>query len=329
MTIRIPLAKPEINDTDREAVMSILRTPHLSMGPKVEELERAMCDYTGSAHAVAVNSGTSALQLAIRALEIERGAEVMLPSFTFSAVLNVVLPEGLRPRLVDIDPAAYNCTAEAVQAAVTPETQLIVAVHTFGFPVDVIAMQQAARALSAGRERPIHVIEDACEALGADVHGQKAGMVADAGLFASIRISRSQLAKAGCFSLRTTSSLARLFSCAIRVAIHHSAGTRMRTSGPAITWRTSIARWEFRSWRELKTPLRNARELRNPTVNWRAFPRLFVLRSQAMLGGSAGLSIRCSSHRSSRPGIVIGYAKRCCTRELRQDDTSHRYIGNR
>jgi perosamine synthetase len=151
MTIRIPLAKPEINDTDREAVMSILRTPHLSMGPKVEEFERAMCDYTGSAHAVAVNSGTSALQLAIRALEIERGAEVMLPSFTFSAVLNVVLPEGLRPRLVDIDPAAYNCTAEAVQAAVTPETQLIVAVHTFGFPVDVIAMQQAARALSAGR----------------------------------------------------------------------------------------------------------------------------------------------------------------------------------
>jgi perosamine synthetase len=184
MTIRIPLAKPEITNADREAVMSVLRTPYLSMGPKVEEFERAICDYTGSAHAVAVNSGTSALQLAIRALEIERGAEVILPSFTFSAVLNVVLLEGLRPRFVDIDPATYNCTAEAVQAMGTPETQLIIAVHTFGFPVDVIAMQQAARALSAGRERPIHVIEDACEALGADVHGQKAGTLADAGLFA-------------------------------------------------------------------------------------------------------------------------------------------------
>ena len=68
MTIRIPLARPEITDTDREAVISVLRTPYLSAGPKVEEFERAICDYTSSAHAVAVNSGTSALRLAIRAL---------------------------------------------------------------------------------------------------------------------------------------------------------------------------------------------------------------------------------------------------------------------
>src|SRR6476661_8247145 len=149
MTIRIPLARPEITDADREAVMSVLRTPYLSTGPKVEEFERAICDYTRSAHAVAVNSGTSALQLAIRALEIECGAEVILPSFTFSAVLNVVLLEGLRPRFVDIDPATYNGTSEAVRAAITAETRLIIAVHTFGFPVDVSAMQRAARALSA------------------------------------------------------------------------------------------------------------------------------------------------------------------------------------
>lgn len=182
MTIRIPLARPEITDADREAVMSVLRTPYLSTGPKVEEFERAICDYTGSQHAVAVNSGTSALQLAIRALEIERGAEVVLPSFTFSAVLNVVLLEGLRPRFVDIDPATYNCTAEAVRAAVTPETQLVIAVHTFGFPVDVQAIAQCLGARD-GKGR-VHVIEDACEALGADVHGRKAGILADAGLFA-------------------------------------------------------------------------------------------------------------------------------------------------
>jgi dTDP-4-amino-4,6-dideoxygalactose transaminase len=99
MTIHIPLARPEITDADREAVMNVWRTPYLSTGPKVEEFERAVCDYTGSAHAVAVNSGTSALQLAIRALEIERGAEVILPSFTFSAVLNTGVPQIVRPPL--------------------------------------------------------------------------------------------------------------------------------------------------------------------------------------------------------------------------------------
>jgi len=182
MSPRIPLAKPEITDADREAVMEVLRSPYLSTGPKVDEFERAICEYTGAVHAVAVNSGTSALQLAIRALAIEPGSEVVLPSFTFSAVLNVILLEGLRPRFVDIDPPTYNCTAEAMLAAVTRDTSLIIAVHTFGFPVDVSAIVEGLSRRS-GKNRVL-VIEDACEALGADVHGRKAGTLADAGLFA-------------------------------------------------------------------------------------------------------------------------------------------------
>jgi len=82
MTIRIPLAKPEITETDREAVMQVLRTPHLSMGPKLREFEQAICEYIGSKYAVAVNSGTSALHLAVRSSRLDRGAEVILPSFT-------------------------------------------------------------------------------------------------------------------------------------------------------------------------------------------------------------------------------------------------------
>jgi len=182
MTVRIPLAKPEITDADREAVMEVLHTPHLSSGPKVAEFERGVCDYTRAKHAVAVNSGTSALQLAIRALGIERGAEVLLPSFTFSAVLNVILLEGLRPRFVDIDPRTYNWSAESILAAVTENTRLIIAVHTFGFPLEVSAITQGLSRRSW--KNKIHVIEDACEALGADVHGRKAGTLADAGLFA-------------------------------------------------------------------------------------------------------------------------------------------------
>src|SRR5260370_7446179 len=98
MNLRIPLAKPEITDSDRQAVLDVLNTPHLSMGPKVQEFEQAICYYTGSSHAVAVNSGTSALHIAVRALALEPGAEVILPSFTFSALLNVILQEGLQPR---------------------------------------------------------------------------------------------------------------------------------------------------------------------------------------------------------------------------------------
>ena len=185
MTIRIPLARPEITVADCDAVMKVLRTPYLSMGPKLREFEQAMCDYTGNRYAVSVNSGTSALQLAVRALGIERGAEVVLPSFTFSALLNVILQEGLRPRFVDIDPASFNTTPDLVAATITSKTQLILAVHTFGIPVDVERIIRIARKLRpGGRRRAIHVLEDSCEALGATIGLRKAGTIGEAGLFA-------------------------------------------------------------------------------------------------------------------------------------------------
>jgi perosamine synthetase len=196
MNIHIPLAKPEITDADRDSVLDVLRTPHLSMGPKLAEFEQAICDYIGCKHAVAVNSGTSALQIAVRALGLERGSEVILPSFSFSALLNVILQEGLKPKFVDIDPETYNVTPEMVAAAITPRSRLILAVHTFGFPVDVESLREVTGNAAQLRARPhstplrvgphhtIHIIEDACEALGAELHGRKAGAFGDAGLFA-------------------------------------------------------------------------------------------------------------------------------------------------
>jgi perosamine synthetase len=178
MSLRIPLAKPEITDSDRQAVLDVLHTPHLSMGPKVLEFEQAICDYTGSRYAVAVNSGTSALHIAVRALGLEPGAEVILPSFTFSALLNVILQEGLRPKFVDVDPKTYNTTPDGIAAAITSETRLILAVHTFGLPVDSQKLRDIAE------KHHLDLIEDACEALGAEIHGHKAGTFGKAGLFA-------------------------------------------------------------------------------------------------------------------------------------------------
>ena len=184
MSLRIPLAKPEITESDRAAVMEVLRTPRLSMGPKLPEFEHAICDYTGSKYAVAVNSGTSALQIAVRALGLEPGTEVILPAFTFSALLNVVLQEGFQPRFVDIDPATHNTTPDLVAAAITERTRLIIAVHTFGFPVDAEALRDVLPSRAGPTHHTIHLIEDACEALGAEVRGRKVGSLGEAGLFA-------------------------------------------------------------------------------------------------------------------------------------------------
>jgi perosamine synthetase len=187
MKFRIPLAKPEITDADREAVIAVLCTPQLSCGPKVGEFEQSICDYTGSEYAVAVNSGTSALQIAVRALGIEPGSEVIFPSFTFSALLNVVRLEELQPKFVDIDPANYNTTAEIVAAAITERTRLIIAVHTFGIPADVEALRKIAHTGIGRRGRPhhkVHLVEDACEALGTEVGQRKAGPIGDAGVLA-------------------------------------------------------------------------------------------------------------------------------------------------
>ncbi len=184
--VQIPLARPEITDTDREAVLEVLRTPHLSLGPKLREFEQGLCDYTGSKYAVAMNSGTSALQVVVRLLGIERGFEVILPSFTFSALLNVLLQEGLQPKFVDIEPSTFNTAPELVAAAITRRTRLVLAVHTFGIPVDAAGLKKIVEDMNSRRpsSEKIHLIEDACEALGTEVNGSKAGTFGQAGIFA-------------------------------------------------------------------------------------------------------------------------------------------------
>jgi perosamine synthetase len=176
--IRIPLAAPDISEADIQAVANVLRTSRLSLGPKLEEFERRVADYVGASHAVAVNSGTSGLHLCVRALGIGEGDEVIVPSFAFIAVANVVRYERAIPVLVDIDPQTLNMDPSRIEAAITPRTRAILLVHTFGCPADLSAIIEIAR-----RHR-LFVIEDACEALGAEYDGRKVGVHGDAGVFA-------------------------------------------------------------------------------------------------------------------------------------------------
>lgn len=176
--MRVPLAKPEILEADIEAVTAVLRSSRLSQGPVMRKFEEKLAEYLGVSHAIAVNSGTSALQLALRSLNIGDDDEVILPSFSFMAVANAVLATRAVPVFVDIAPGSWNIDPEKIEAMLSPRTRAIIVVHTFGFPT---AME---RILAIAKRNGIFVIEDACEALGAERNGQKAGTRGDVGIFA-------------------------------------------------------------------------------------------------------------------------------------------------
>ena len=176
--IRIPLSAPDIDEADIAAVVRVLRTASLSMGPRLEEFEQAVAGYVRAPHAVAVNSGTSGLHLCIRALGIGEGDEVIVPSFTFIAAANVVRYERGIPVFVDVDPQTLNLDPNQIEAAITPRTRAILLVHTFGCPAELSAI------LDIARRHHLFVIEDACEAIGAEYDGRKVGVQGDAGVFA-------------------------------------------------------------------------------------------------------------------------------------------------
>ena len=175
--MRIPLSAPDVNEEDIQAVSDVLRTSRLSLGPKLEEFEHAIAAYVGASDAVAVNSGTSALHLSLRALGIGEGDEVIVPSFAFIAVANAVRHERATPIFVDIDPDTLNLDPGRIESAITPRTKAIIVVHTFGCPADLEAI------LEIARRHGLRVIEDACEAIGAEYDGRRVGTFGDAAIF--------------------------------------------------------------------------------------------------------------------------------------------------
>ncbi|MGB0002688.1 MAG: DegT/DnrJ/EryC1/StrS family aminotransferase [Candidatus Acidiferrales bacterium] len=175
--MRIPLSAPDVNEEDIQAVCDVLRTSRLSLGPKLEEFEHAIAAYVGASNAVAVNSGTSALHLCLRALGIGERDEVIIPSFAFIAVANAVRHERATPIFVDIESDTLNLDPSQIESAITLRTRAIIVVHTFGCPANLEAILEI-----AGRH-DLRVIEDACEAIGAEYNGRRVGAFGDAGIF--------------------------------------------------------------------------------------------------------------------------------------------------
>jgi perosamine synthetase len=144
----------------------------------MEEFEELVCRHTGQSFGIAVSSGTAGLHLCIRALGIGAGDEVIVPSFTFVAAANAVRYEGATPVFVDIESRYLNIDPKCIEAAITPRTRAIIAVHTFGCPADMQAI------LEIARRHGLPVIEDACEAIGATYQGRHVGCFGDAAVFA-------------------------------------------------------------------------------------------------------------------------------------------------
>ena len=150
----VRLAFPELGEDELAEVRGVLESGSLTMGPKVEELEALVAAACGVEHAVAVSNGTAALHLAVLALGIGEGDEVLVPAYTFPATANVVRLAGATPVLVDVDPATFNLDVE-VYEAVTPRTKAVLAVHLFGRPLDWEALQTRSRpSSSCSRTRP-------------------------------------------------------------------------------------------------------------------------------------------------------------------------------
>ena len=176
--MRIPLSAPDIDEDDVAAVVRVLRSSRLSLGPALGEFESCFAEYVGAPDAVAVSSGTAGLHLALLALGIGAGDEVIVPSFTFIAAANAIRYVGAVPIFVDIDPVTLNMDPAWVKRVVTPRTRALMAVHTFGCPADMDALMEIAK------RHGLKVIEDACEAIGAEYQGRKVGTFGDAGVFA-------------------------------------------------------------------------------------------------------------------------------------------------
>lgn len=165
----VPIAKPFIGQEEETAVLEALRSGWLSQGPRVAEFEKQFAAYVGAKHAIAVSSCTTALHLAFIGAGIQCDDEVLCPSLSFIATANSVRYVGAVPVFVDVDPVTYNIDPRKIEAAITPRTRAILAVHQIGLPAAMNEINEIAK------RRNLVVIEDAACAIGSGYHGKRIG----------------------------------------------------------------------------------------------------------------------------------------------------------
>jgi UDP-4-amino-4,6-dideoxy-N-acetyl-beta-L-altrosamine transaminase len=173
----IPYGHQWIDEEDIEEVVKVLRSDWITTGPKIEEFENALCRYVGCQYAVAVNSGTSALDIAVQTLKLPENSEVITTPFTFVATSNAILYNNLKPVFVDIEKETRNINPDEIRKKITDKTRAIIYVDFAGHPCDIEEIKEIAK------EHDLYLIEDASHASGAEYNGKKVGNFADMTVF--------------------------------------------------------------------------------------------------------------------------------------------------
>ncbi|MFC1465569.1 MAG: DegT/DnrJ/EryC1/StrS family aminotransferase [Candidatus Brachytrichaceae bacterium NZ_4S206] len=165
----IPISKPFIGEEERRAVLEVLESGMLVQGPRVAQLEEAWAAACGTKYAIATSNGTTALHVALLAHGVGPGDEVITSPFTFIASVNSIIYTGATPVFVDILPCCFNINPNLIEAAITPRTKAIMAVHLFGYPCRMEPI------VALARKHNLIVIEDAAQAIGAEYGGRRVG----------------------------------------------------------------------------------------------------------------------------------------------------------
>ncbi|NHJ02399.1 MAG: DegT/DnrJ/EryC1/StrS family aminotransferase [Candidatus Heimdallarchaeota archaeon] len=173
----INVADPQITEEEISLVTETIRSKALVEGKNARILEKEFANFVGAKNAICTTNGTSALHLALEALDIPPGAEIITPAFTFIASANAISFGGNVPIFADLDPKTYNIDPEEIEKLITPKTKAILPVHIFGLPADMKAI------LDIATDHDLIVIEDACQAHGASIDGKHVGSFGEVGCF--------------------------------------------------------------------------------------------------------------------------------------------------
>ncbi|MEM1515795.1 MAG: DegT/DnrJ/EryC1/StrS family aminotransferase, partial [Candidatus Bathyarchaeia archaeon] len=175
---KIPIAEPVLTGNEEKYVVECVKTGWISSkGKFVDQFEEKFASYIGVNHSIAVSSGTAALHLALAALNIQPGDEIIMPTFTMIACANVAKYLGAKPVLVDSEISTWNIDPEKIEEKITGKTKVIMIVHIYGHPVNMDPIKKIAE------RHGLYVIEDAAEAHGAEYKGKKVGSMGDIGCF--------------------------------------------------------------------------------------------------------------------------------------------------
>ena len=194
----IKLAQPQLGRAEKKAVLKVLKSGNLAQGPEVAKFEEEFSAFVEGRECVAVNSGTSALHLALLSLGIGKGDEVIVPSFTFAASANAIALTGAKPVFVDINPATYNLDTQLIAGLINSRTKAIMVVHLYGLAADMVTVQKIAK------KHKLFIVEDAAQAHLASIQGKPVGTFGDAAIFSFYPTKNMTAGEGGMIVLRNS-----------------------------------------------------------------------------------------------------------------------------